>query len=135
MGPYLTPQKPEHLPARRRLLPFCSLSSGCSGSAQHGTHSSPLTLPTPPPGQRAPLCTPPPPAEPRRGTGVSLVEPVCRWGLPPAAGIKRELRGPGAGEPRGWGEEGHWHLSVTKASPREGQTMSCWRGRQLRPSV
>lgn len=46
-----------------------------------------------------------------RGTGVSLVEPVCRWGLPPEAGIKRELRGPGAGEPRGkatwglgWGE-------------------------------
>lgn len=30
-----------------------------------------------------------------------MVEPGCRWGLPPAAGIKRELRGPRAGGPRG----------------------------------
>lgn len=86
------------------------------------------------------LCVPHlPPLSQGRGTGVSLVEPVCRWGLPPEAGIKRELRGPGAGEPRGkatWGGgKGHWHLSVTKASPQEGQTSSCWRGCQSHPSV
>ena len=69
LGPYPTPQKPEHLPDCRRLLPFCSLSSGHSASAQGGTHSSPMTLPTPPPGRRAPLRTPPPPAEPRPGDG------------------------------------------------------------------
>ena len=101
LGPYPTPQKPEHLPDCRRLLPFCSLSSGHSASAQGGTHSSPMTLPTPPPGRRAPLRTPPLPLSRGRGTGMSLVEPVCRWGLPPVAGIKRELRGPRAGEPRG----------------------------------
>lgn len=54
------------------------------------------------------------PAELGPGTGVSLVEPVCRWGLPPEAGIKRELRARG-GRARGkatWG----WRARATGIS-------------------
>ena len=69
MGPYQTPRKPEHLPARRHLLLFCSLSSGRSASAQRGTHSSHVTHPAPLRGRRAALHTPHPCAEPGQGEG------------------------------------------------------------------
>ena len=107
LGPYPTPQKPEHLPARRRLLPFCSLSSGRSASAQRGTHSPPGTLPTPLPGRRAALCTPPSPAEPGPGDGSEPGGASVQVGAAP-----RGWNQTGAEGPRGRRATGKSHGGV-----------------------
>lgn len=65
-GPWALIRLPEN---QSTFLLFCSLSSGRSASAQHGTHSSHVTLPAPLRGWRAALRTPPPPAEPGQGEG------------------------------------------------------------------